>query len=157
MGLAGGAVMLLAITGVIVVVLFTTPPPSAADSDQVEETIKPSEPQEYRVVNLPEETRRRIYDDYRTVARTSVEAPLALPQSGKLRRTMEGTLEGVFERELARFAALHDITVDDVKEVIKEGDAKGWDPSPRSNAVRGGKRVYPKEKSEGWRQNQNRK
>jgi hypothetical protein len=71
---------------------------------------------------------------------------------------MEDMLQKTFDRELTRFAALHDITLDDVKEVIKEGDAKVWDDSPRSNAVRGGKRVYPKEMSEGWElQNPNRK
>jgi hypothetical protein len=59
-------------------------------------------------------------------------------------------LQKTFDRELMRFAALHDITVDDVKEVIKEGDAKGWDGRPRSNAVRDGKRVYTKEMSEGY-------
>ena len=70
---------------------------------------------------------------------------------------LEEMLQKTFDRELMRFAALHDITVDDVKEVIKEGDAKVWDDSPRSNAVRDGRRVYAKEKSEGWKRNPNRK
>jgi hypothetical protein len=65
-------------------------------------------------------------------------------------------LQATYDREMMRFAALHDITVDDVKEVIKEGDANVWDDSPRSNAVRDGKRVYTKEMSEGWEKNPNR-
>ena len=52
---------------------------------------------------------------------------------------------------LRQLAALHNVSLDDIHEVIKEGDAKGWDDSPRSNAVRDGQRVYPKEMSEGWK------
>ena len=156
--LAGGGLFVLVMIVVTIVVLFRTPAPSEVATTEVEETIKPGEPQEFRVVNLPEEQRRRIYDDYRAVARTTVEAPLALPQQWKKpRAAVENTLEGIYDRELMRFAALHDITVDDVKEIIKEGDAKVWDDSPRSNAVRDGKRVYSKERSEGWERNPNRK
>ncbi len=82
---------------------------------------------------------------------------MILPQGTKARASLEDMLQKTYDRELMHFAALHDITVDDVKEVIKEGDAKVWDDSPRSNAVRDGKRVYTKEMSEGWQRNPNRK
>lgn len=156
-GIIGGVMMLLAIIGVGLVVMNREPPPAPAAEAvvEVEETIKPAEPQEFRVVNLPEPKRKEIYNQYRQVARTTVEAPLGIPQGG-VRKNLEGMLDATFERELRRFAALHDITVDDVKEIIKEGDAKVWDDSPRSNATRDGKRVYPKEMSEGWEKNQNR-
>jgi hypothetical protein len=124
---------------------------------EVEETIKPATPEPYRIINLPEEQRRRIYNDYRKVARTTVEKPLVLPQGSKPRQSLEDMLQKTYDRELTHFAALHDITVADVQEVIKEGDAKVWDDSPRSNAVRDGKRVYSKEMSEGWELNPNRK
>lgn len=146
--LIGGGVFLLAMIGLAIVILSRPSEPTA--TAEVEETIKPLIPEEYRIVNLPEATRRRIYDDYRQVARTTVEVPLALPQDWKIRKSLETTLDKTYERELMRFAALHDVTVDDVREVIKEGDAKVWDDSPRSHAVRDGKRVYAKEKSEGW-------
>lgn len=153
--LAGAFIFMVAIMGVAVVVLNReSPEPVAVEP---EDTIKPLEPEEFRVVNLPEEQRKRIYDDYRKVARTTVEKPLALPQGTKIRKNLEVMLQKTYDRELNRFAALHDITVDDVQEVIKEGDAKNWDTSPRSHAVRDGKRVYAKEKSEGWEMNKNRK
>lgn len=155
--LIGGALMLLVMVAAALIILNREPPPAATATAEVEETIKPREPEPYREINLPEATRRRIYDDYRAVARTSVERPLAIPQGTKVRQDVEVMLQKTFDRELMRFAALHDITVDDVKEVIKEGDAKQWDDSPRSHAVRDGKRVYSKEKSEGWQLNPNRK
>lgn len=153
-GVVGGAMMLIAMAGLILVVVNREGTPIAAE---IEETIKPAVPEPYREIRKPEEQRRRIYADYRRVARTTVETPLILPQGTKARQSLEDTLDGVFDRELTRFAALHDISVDDVKEVIKEGDAKKWDTTPRSNAVRDGKRVYTKEMSEGWEKNPNRK
>ena len=68
---------------------------------------------------------------------------------------MEKMLQQVFDRELTRFAALYRISESEVREVIKEGDAKRWDPSPRSNATRNGKRLYPEGMSEGWKPNSN--
>ncbi|TWU46344.1 hypothetical protein Poly51_57400 [Rubripirellula tenax] len=153
-GLVGGAMVLLAFIGLTVMMLGQSPPPSAA-STEPEETIKPRQPQPYRVVKLPEEQRMRIYADYRTVARTTVETPLILPQGTRARKSLEVMLEKTYDRELVAFAALHDIEVDDVQEIIKEGDAKVWDDRPRSNAVRDGKRVYSKEMSEGWEKNPN--
>ena len=154
-GLVGGGMMLVAVIGLGLILLNRQAPPQV--TAEVEETIKPAIPEPYRVVNLPEETRRRIYKDYRTVARTTVEKPLILPQGTKARQNLEVMLQQTFDRELMHFAALHDVTVDDVKEVIKEGDAKVWDGSARSHAVRDGKRVYSKEMSEGWERNPNRK
>lgn len=156
-GLVGGGMMLLAMIGLVAFLVSRPPDPSLASAVEVEETVKPATPEPYRVIKLPEEHRRRIYNDYRTVARTTVEKPLILPQGTKARASLEDMLQKTYDRELLHFAALHDITVDDVKEVIKEGDAKVWDDSPRSNAVRDGKRVYQKEMSEGWQRNPNRK
>jgi hypothetical protein len=156
-GLVGGGMALLATLALIFVVLNRQPPPSQTSASQVEDTIKPAIPEPYREIDLPEETRRRIYDDYRRMARTTVEVPLPLPQGTKVRASLEDTLGKAHDRELLHFAALHDISVDEVQEVIKEGDAKRWDTRPRSHAVRDGKRVYPKEMSEGWKPNPNRK
>ena len=147
--------MLIAMLGLLLIVINREPTPT--QTAKVEDTIKPLEPEPYRIIDKDEETRKRIYADYRKVARTTVEVPLVLPQGKKARASLEDTLQKTFDRELVAFAALHDITVEDVKEVIKEGDAKVWDDSPRSNAVRDGKRVYAKEKSEGWVKNPNRK
>ena len=160
-GLVGGGVMLVAIMGIGIVIVNRSPTNEPAETAsaavEVEETIKPAMPVEYREINKPEAVRKRIYNDYRQVARTTIEKPLVVPQGTAVRGSLEGMLQKTFDRELTRFAALHDITVEDVQEVIKEGDAKQWDKSPRSNAVRDGKRVYPKEMSEGWEKNKNRK
>ena len=123
----------------------------AAAAAAANDTIKPREPEPYRVVNLPEEHRRRIYDDVRKVARTTVETPLAIPTGTKVRKNVEDMLDKTYQRELSRFAALHDITIADVQEIIKEGDALNWDTRARSHATRDGKRVYAEEKSEGWK------
>ncbi len=153
------AMAFLAVIGILISFFFareeTTSSPSTSPT-VAEETIKPSTPQPYRTVKLPEEQRHRIYDDYRAVAKTTVEKPLAIPQGTKVRANLEVMLDQTFERELSHFAALHDIPVDDVKEIIKEGDAKNWDPTPRSHAVRDGKRVYDEEMSEGWELKKNK-
>lgn len=99
----------------------------------------------YRVIDLPENTRKRIYKDVRTVARTSREKPLLIPEGSPIRKMTEDTLQATYDRELRRFAALHDVSLDDIGEVIKEGNAEIWDPLPRSSATRGGVRLYPKE------------
>lgn len=109
----------------------------------------------FREIRLPEETRKRIYKDYRSVARTTIEKPLPLPQGSAARAPLERMLQQTLDRELNRFSALHNISLDDVNEVIKEGDAKVWDPSPRSNAFRNGKRLYSEEMSEGWKPSAN--
>ncbi len=154
--LVGGAMVMFAIVGISIMLLNQTPPPQAASTEE-EETIKPRNPVPYRIVKLPEEQRKRIYDDYRTVAETTVEKALILPQGTRARKSLEVMLEKTYDRELVHFAMLHDIEVDDVAEIIKEGDAKVWDDSPRSNAVRDGKRVYAKEMSEGWEKSKNTK
>lgn len=80
----------------------------------------------YRVIDLPEATRKRIYSDYRLAAGTTIGKPLPLPNESALRTSVEGMLAATLERELRRFAALHDVTVADILEVIKEGNAKAW-------------------------------
>ena len=77
----------------------------------------------YEEIRLPESTRKKLYRDYRAVARTTLEKPLPLPQGSPPRAAMEKMLQQVFDRELTRFAALYRISESEVREVIKEGDA----------------------------------
>ena len=109
----------------------------------------------YREIRLPEATRQAIYKDYRAAARTTIEKPLPLPSGSPARVPLETMLQQTLDRELSRFAALHNVSVEDIGEVINEGDAKRWDPSPRSNATRNGIRLYPKSMSEGWTKSAN--
>ncbi len=106
-------------------------------------------PPEYREISMAEPDRKRIYMDLRKAAVTSIEKPLLL--IGPPRIAMEKTLQDVFDREIRTQAALHDVSEDDIRQIINEGDAKKWDPSPRSNAKRNGKRLYPKSWSVGWK------
>lgn len=80
----------------------------------------------YRVIKLPESTRQKIYRDYRTAANTSVEKPIPLPKNWDSRKALDATLNKVLERELTMHASMHNIEVDDVIEILKEGNAKKW-------------------------------
>jgi len=106
-------------------------------------------PPEYREIAMAEPDRKRIYMDTRAAAIMSIEKPLLL--IGPPRVTMEKSLQAIYDRELQTQAALHDISVDDIRQIVNEGDAKKWDERPRSNAKRNGKRIYPKSWSVGWK------
>ena len=73
--------MLLAMIGLVVFLSIAPPSPSPSigrrggRDDQTRHAGALSRDQTF-----PEETRRRIYNDYRQVARTTVETPLILPQ-----------------------------------------------------------------------------
>ncbi|WP_186776565.1 hypothetical protein [Rubripirellula reticaptiva] len=153
-GLVAAGMVLLGIIGVSVMLISQTPAPSEIESPEAE-TIKPRIPEPYREVDLPESERMAIYADYRAVAKTTVEKALILPQGTRVRKNLEVMLEKTYDRELVHFSLLHNIEVEDVLEIIKEGDAKVWDDSPRSHAVRDGKRVYAEEMSEGWKKSPN--
>jgi len=100
------------------------------------------------IVDLPEEKRRAIYDQVRATAVTTTEKPLMMPE--QIRGSTERTLQSVYDQSLQQLAALHDLSVKQVEQIVAEGDTKHWDPSPRSHARRGGKRVYSEERSIGW-------
>ena len=151
--LAGAFFGFLAMFGLVVILIQNNRPDPPPEVSFEEQTNKPMVPEPYRVVNLPEEQRKRIYTDYRRVARTTTEVPIMMPSS-KARSRVEDTLQGIQDRELRRFAALHNVDLADIQEIIKEGDAQVWDSSPRSHAKRGGKRNYSDEMSEGWKKNQ---
>lgn len=134
-----------------------TPPQDDTKATDSSDTgnLDDDQPVNYRIIRLSEEMRKKVYLDYRSVARTTLEKPLPLPQGSPPRQALEDMLQKTFDREIMRFAALHRISVEDIHEVIKEGDAKQWDPSPRSNATRNGKRLYPEEMSRGWKPSAN--
>jgi hypothetical protein len=83
-------------------------------------------PEPYREIKLPESTRQQIYRDYRTAAGSSVEKPIPLPKDWDSRKALDATLNKVLERELTLHASMHNIEVDDVIEILKEGNAKKW-------------------------------
>lgn len=103
------------------------------------------------IADVPEKQRRQIYDDVRTSAQTSSEKALLVPE-GKVRMKLENMLDATHENTLRQLAALNDITVEDVRKIIIEGDLKNWDPRARSRAYRGGQRLYEDERTQGHRE-----
>lgn len=151
-------ILMLAIGSMLLLSVFTI---GSVESQPVKTAIidTPEKPAfkfpEYQVIRLQESDRKKLYSAYRGVARTTVEKPLPLPQGSPPRKALEVMLQQTLDRELMRLAALYNISIDDVNEVIKEGNANYWDPTPRSNATRNGKRIYPEEMSEGWTKSNN--
>lgn len=45
-------------------------------------------------------------------------------------------------------AALHDLTEQSIRDIVKEGDMKNWDSSARSRAYRHGERVFKNEQTQ---------
>ncbi len=80
----------------------------------------------YREVDLPESTRQQIYRDYRTAKGSSVGKPIPMPKQWDSRQAVDATLSNVLDRELTLHASIHNIQVDDVVQIIKEGNAKEW-------------------------------
>lgn len=103
------------------------------------------------IASVPENTRRAIYDQIRDSARTTVEAPLLVPDGNPVRSSLEKSQQAIHDNSMRQLAALHDISMDDIALITAEGDAKNWDPSPRSHARRNGERLYPEERSRGWK------
>jgi LSD1 subclass zinc finger protein len=104
-----------------------------------------------RIANIPEEQRRRIYDDIRASARTTTERALMVPGSN-VRAKLEDMLDATHENTIRQLAALHDITVEQVRDIVVEGDVKNWDPRARSRAYRDGERVYSDERAQGYQE-----
>ncbi len=148
----GGALVFVALLCVVGIWTLT----SGDDSAKVaEEELKPvlqeataEELAALRIANIPEEQRRRIYDDIRASARTTTERALMVPGSN-VRAKLEDMLDATHENTIRQLAALHDITVEQVRDIVIEGDVKNWDPRARSRAYRDGERVYSDERAQG--------
>ncbi|EMI53182.1 putative secreted protein [Rhodopirellula sallentina SM41] len=103
------------------------------------------------IVNIPEQQRRDIYNDVRGSARTTTEKALVLPGSN-VRDKLENMLDKTHENTLRQLAALHDLSVDQVRDIVAEGDTKNWDTRARSRAYRDGERIYSDEETQGYQQ-----
>ncbi len=98
---------------------FAQPKPPAQQSLTVA-----TEP--FREIDLPESTRQQIYRDYRTAKGSAVGQPIPMPKEWASRKAVDATLGNIVDRELTLHASIHNIQVDDVVEIIKEGNAKKW-------------------------------
>lgn len=104
-----------------------------------------------KIARLPESKRKQVYKMIRDTAVTSIEKPILAPDGSPPRIAMEKMLEATYQNSLRQIQALHDITPEQIQQIIAEGDMKVWDKRPRSNARRNGKRLYPEEQSRGWK------
>ncbi|MCC9655157.1 zinc-ribbon domain-containing protein [Rhodopirellula halodulae] len=122
-------------------------------SDDQPVLVEPTEAQlaALQIARVPEDKRRRIYDQIRDSARTTIEAPLLVPDGNPVRATLEKNQQAIHDRSLMQLSALHDVSMEDLERITIEGDTKNWDPSPRSHARRNGERLYPEERSRGWK------
>ncbi len=100
-----------------------TPPPKSVP---VVQQTQPVNAEPYREIALPESTRQQIYHDYRQAAGSTVEKQVPIPKDSAVRGALGRTLGQTLDREITLHASIHNISEDDVKEIIKEGNAKQW-------------------------------
>ena len=90
-----------------------------------------AEPEPYREIDLPESVRKRLYWDYRLMVKSSTEKKLMVPKESYTYKQVKGTMQGIVDREVKHFALLHNITEEEVLQVVAEGNAKKWPGSPK--------------------------
>ena len=142
----GSVLALLAIAG-IAIAFFVGVPEEPAPEPVVQKPVQPvavvEEPPvevepNYREVKLPESTRKLIYREYRMLVSSSTEKKIPVMKGSPVERTLSHTLGKTVDREITHWALIHNITEDDVMQIVAEGDAKRWpgsrkpDPPPES-------------------------
>lgn len=125
---AGTAFAILALAG-IGVVLFTggkdDPKPVATPTETVKPVVK-----DFKIVKkLSEETRKKLYYDYRQMADSTVGKKGIVPKDSAIGKVLGDTMDKLADRETTHFSLLYNITEDEVMDVVNEGDAKGWPPN----------------------------
>ncbi|MCO8121416.1 zinc-ribbon domain-containing protein [Stieleria sp. TO1_6] len=81
---------------------------------------------EYRVVDLPESTRQKIYHDYQQMMASSFGKAKRIPKSGTAGIELRGMLGQIEEREITHFALLHKVSEEDIHQILAEGKDKDW-------------------------------
>jgi hypothetical protein len=136
-----GGVATLAVLGLAAITFFTflrgsgeqsemaTPqPPMRTDAAVVEDLQEniDSGATEFRVVDLPESTRRQIYRDHKKMIASSFGKARKIPKSGVAGQTLNKGLGGIVDSEVTKMALIHRISEDDYAQIIAEGEAKDW-------------------------------
>jgi hypothetical protein len=143
--LVAGAVASLAIAGLLLLTFFRAAPEDAAPEEAAskENAVSPQSPaaapsvageasaetqgrKNFRVVDLPESTRKKIHADYQRMIASSFGKSKRIPKSGAAGQALEGMLQGTVERERRRMALIYDISEEDILQIVAEGEAKGW-------------------------------
>lgn len=130
---AGSFFTFLALAAIAAIMFTGGEKPTPAEPEPqiaiAEQTIDPGD---YRVVKLPESTRRNIYRDYRLTAGSSVEKKVMVPKDSVAAQTLGKTMNALVNREVTHLALLNNITDDDVMQIVAEGNAKGWPPQRKT-------------------------
>ncbi len=123
-GMAG--LILLGVVGVILFSMNTPPPPPPPPvvKAPLDESI--DLPDDYKVVDLPLATKKRIYLEYNQMIESSFGKADKVPKSGVAGQQLRGMLTETVNREIRHFALLHNVSEEDIRNVIAEGKAEGW-------------------------------
>ncbi|WP_419189168.1 hypothetical protein [Stieleria marina] len=129
--LAGSLFSLLALAG-LGIILFT-----GGDEPQQEQAPPvvaeaPVEKGTYRIVKLPESTRKKIYHDYRLASGSSVEKKVMVTKDSVAAKTLGKTMNLIMDREVTHMALLNNISEEDVMQIVAEGNAEGWPPKKKA-------------------------
>ncbi|WP_149498423.1 zinc ribbon domain-containing protein [Roseiconus lacunae] len=81
---------------------------------------------EYRVVDLPESTRMKIYRDYTAMTDSMGRNSKKVPSSGAAGKAFNQLMQTTADREVTHFALNHNISEEDVMQIVLEGQANDW-------------------------------
>ncbi|MCC9601174.1 zinc-ribbon domain-containing protein [Stieleria sp. JC731] len=97
-----------------------------AAEQQAQAEIEAKKNLEYRVVDLPESTRQQIYRDYSAMTNSMNRNSKKIPKSGAAGKAFNSLMQKTADREATHFALMHNITEEDVMQIVIEGQAKDW-------------------------------
>ena len=132
-----GTVLAVAITGLLVLSLTRgdhgapAAPGNLAGNQSTAEPVA-AEPQEtqpaqsFRVVDLPESTRRQIFRDHKAMTSSSLGKAKRLPQDGLAGQSLNEALGGIVNQGVTQMALIHGVSEEDIRQIVAEGKAKGW-------------------------------
>lgn len=126
--LVGVAAMTLVIVGITIAVLISNRGKKAKReaAAAAEEAAMPLPKPDFRVVDLPDTVRMKIYKDYRQAAGSSSEKKVMVQKDSPLGQRLSGTLGAIVDREVKLHALQNNISEEDVYQIIAEGTAKEW-------------------------------
>ena len=81
---------------------------------------------EYREINLPEADRRRIYAQMKAARGMTTDSKVPLPKDSQVGQFFQRNMQKVLDREAEMQGIMNKASTEDVEEIVKEGDAKGW-------------------------------
>ena len=137
--IVAGGVFVLAVTGIIGLVFFggdtSRKPGSLPASETAVASESPDDKSDsseaisagdYREIDLPESTRRKIFREHKAMIASSFGKAKKIPQGGAAGQALGNMLGATVDREITRMALIYGISEDDIDQVVLEGKAKDW-------------------------------